>query len=423
MAVLVVVGGHGGTSSKGGLLPPDLRVDRIAYVGLDDHIWTISPDGADEQQVSGEGRRFTWPTWSPDGTKLVYSEYSTPDDPVDVSRPVLHSYNTLTGRRREVFAGERGDAFVERDAPHYPFWSPDGRRLAFIGGAGQTLTLYVDDLRDRSGPTKTLDDGPMWLDWSPSSQHLLAHRGLDHILIDVQSGETSELGVESDGFGYNVPSWRPSGERVTVVAGDIDTGYAIFDTDISGDEGPPPPLVGPVGPRTAFLWSADGSLLAVTHSERGPSLDPGLGLVIHDGIRVYSHEGALLPAVVERDTVVAFFWSPDGTKLAYVTLNPPNGLLRWNMLEVATGSRWPLTEFAPSLDQLVVFRYFDQYARSHSLWSPDSAALVFSGALPGLSISASVRQQAISYIIVVGAEPDPSVRVIGRGYLGFWSPK
>ena len=69
---------------------------------------------------------------------------------------------------------------------------------------------------------------------------------------------------------------------------------------------------------------------------------------------------------------------------------------------------------------------FDQYAYSHSLWSPDSTSLVFAGRLVGGPVSASFnpnRSAQISHIIVVGTDRNPSAVSIADGILGFWSPK
>ena len=71
-------------------------------------------------------------------------------------------------------------------------------------------------------------------------------------------------------------------------------------------------------------------------------------------------------------------------------------------------------------------QFFDQYAYSHSLWSPDSKALVFSGVLDTGTVTASysgLPGHIEPHIIVVGVDPNPSARFIADGILAFWSPR
>ena len=173
---------------------------------------------------------------------------------------------------------------------------------------------------------------------------------------------------------------------------------------------------------SAFLWSPDGESLAVTRGSPSRVFYPPAVLRVYGHVSFYSSDGSLQPVDI-RDDVVAFFWSPDGRKLAYLTLNGAPGVLRWNVLDVANGSRWPLVDFIPSDDQLTVVQFFDQYAHSHSVWSPDSTSLVFAGRTPGQAASASSRLQPADHIFVVTTIPLPSAYVVADGYLGFWSPR
>ena len=75
---------------------PEPDVNLIAFVGLDDSIYTIRPDGTDQQLVSipmsGETASlagsasfashtvYNWPTWSPDASKLAFTSFSDNGD-------------------------------------------------------------------------------------------------------------------------------------------------------------------------------------------------------------------------------------------------------------------------------------------------------------------------------------------------------
>jgi Tol biopolymer transport system component len=418
MVAIAVLGGNGGVFSDGETLPPSLAVDRIAFVDLDRRIMTVAPDGLGAVAVSPEGdERFTWPTWSPDGRRLVFSGLRGQEGQ---RQPVLYAANTVTGELRELHSGEPGTRIlVAEDAPHYPYWSPDGNRLAFIAVSSQGLQLYLDDIRDDAGPRLVLSDGPLWISWSPDSRRLLVHRGVDHFMIDVETAQVSSLPIYSDRFGFRVPSWTMSGDKITYVAGDSYRGYTLYIADPEGIEGAP---VRDVSDNTAFLWSKDGLNLAVARRHRMVPFHSDLRLVVYESISVVRPDGSAVGPDIEAN-VVAFFWSPDSTMLAYVTLGEEPGVLRWNVRDVLEGTDQRLIEFRPSADQLTVFRYFDQYAPSHSQWSPRSTDIVFAGRLVGTSISASVAQQQPDQIIVVSVPPRLTVDVVAEGSLGFWSPR
>ena len=130
--------------------------------------------------------------------------------------------------------------------------------------------------------------------------------------------------------------------------------------------------------------------------------------------------------VETTDAVVAAFWSPDGSRIAYVSVSNKPGVLRWMMLDVEDGSSWPLVDFVPTLDQLTMFQFFDQYAYSHSLWSPDGRSLVFAGNLEDQAtvVSHGSAQPADrSYIYVMDTERAPLVSSVAEGLLGVWSPR
>jgi Tol biopolymer transport system component len=96
------------------------------------------------------------------------------------------------------------------------------------------------------------------------------------------------------------------------------------------------------------------------------------------------------------------------------------------MVDVSDGSRWPLIDFVPTIDQLTLFQFFDQYAYSHSLWSPNSRTLVFAGLLYDEAVSASYSSAQTDeqpQIYVMDSDPSPPVQSIAEGNLGIWSPR
>jgi TolB protein len=133
--------------------------------------------------------------------------------------------------------------------------------------------------------------------------------------------------------------------------------------------------------------------------------------------------------------VLAFFWSPDGQQIAYLTLpqQPDRGIqavsfspigqsenvgvfqreeLRFELwsVDVQTAEKTRLATFLPSglfLSQFLPF--FDQYALSHRLWSPKGDAIVF-----------PMVQDGISHLSIVQVDSG-EIDVLTDGEIGFWS--
>ena len=421
LVVVAIVGGRGGGE------PPAERagsasVDRIVYVGLDGLIRTVNPDGSDERAVSPLEGFFTWPTWSPDSKRLVFSGLAS--DGSGGARISLFLFETRNGLSHEIFVGEPGTAGVLAEGVlHYPLWSPDGTQVAFIAITSRGLTLFVDDLDDGDEPRYVLDQGPLWISWSPDSQHLIVHRADRHFVVDTVGGiVVNPLDVRS--VGYRVPAWSPRDATVALVSQTGPEDLTLLTARVSDGslQTPKPVLEDPTDP--AFLWSPGGKFLAVAQSA-GVINYLGLTLLVYDDLTLLPQNGSADPVKVE-DNILAYFWSPDGSRLAYVTLSGTRGALRWNVLDLADQSPMPLADFVPSRDQLTMFQFFDQYAYSHSLWSPDSASLVFAGRLANDVVTASYSAHPGhegTHIYVLGVDESRSVEAIAQGILGFWSTR
>jgi TolB protein len=86
--------------------------------------------------------------------------------------------------------------------------------------------------------------------------------------------------------------------------------------------------------------------------------------------------------------VLTFLWSPDSTKLAFLTTASETDrtvafkgqatlTLRWNVLDLPTGEARALKSFEPTEAFLNLLPFFDQYAQSIRLWDQASGRLVY----------------------------------------------
>ena len=316
----------------------------------------------------------------------------------------MYAYDFAKNEGLHIYANEPDMGPILRNMPHYPMWAPDGKSLAFMASAPEGLTLFVTEPQSDANERMVLVSAPLYASWSADSRRLVVHGGVDLFLVDVAEETVEDLNVRA--ISYRVPAFRPSGDGVVYVSEDQLGEVSLFMSD--SNQGTKT-LLGHSTGELAFLWSPNGESLAVAHS-RPP------GGTFYGGLSIHSPDGVKQQTRIDEE-LLAFFWSPDSTKLAYVTVSLVQESLRWMVLDVGSGSSWPLTDFLPSSAQLTIFRFFDQFAYSHGPWSPDSSALVFSGNLSGGAVSASMNLQSQAQVIVYRRRSRP----VFTGYRG-WLP-
>ena len=343
-------------------------------------------------------------------------------------RPVvtLYEYDLSERVPRPIHEGEPGFGGLLADGVlHYPLWSPDSANLAFVAVTqAHGLTLFVKDMDAPDPPEYVLDDGPLWTSWSSDSTTLAIHRSDEHFLLGVEDGlELSRISLESTS--YRVPAWRPGRAELALSKLAPQPASlprnALYSAPI-GDAGlelnnP----VAEVGAYSAFTWSPDGAYLAVADDARAVRY-MNTPMFAYRELRVldsadFSRTARLL------ENVLAYFWSPDGSRIAVAVVSDVTRDLRWLLLDSATGDTTELVDFVPSRDQLTMFQFFDQYAYSHSLWSPDSRYLLFAGRLSLQASSAGYSAQSgSSRVFIIDTGAAISVDALADGTLGIWSP-
>lgn len=416
IAVVAVVGGRGGDASNLESPPPNSSLNLIAYVDPDGRVLTILPDGSSPTLISPEDGIFTWPIWSPTGDRIAYSGVRLNGD--RRAPLALYTHDFEDGTQQLVYQNEPGMGPILPGMPHYPLWSNDGNRLAFMASVPQGLTLFLSDLEEDEEVEVVLRNSPLYASWSADSQFILVHSGARQFLVDV-SGDLEVSDLDLDSVRFRAPEWSPSGSRIAFVADDSATNAELY---IADKDGSSRISLGEVPGDAAFLWSPDGKWLAVSRTDDTGGPTEGF---TYQGVVLYSPDG-VRASVEIPETVMAYFWSPDSSMLAYITLVFGQGgtrALRWNILDIESGKRFPLVEFLPSRDQLTMLQFFDQFAHSHSLWSPNSKSLVFAGDLADQAFSASTRQTSTPQVFVVEATPAPFVERIAEGFLAVWSPR
>ena len=181
-------------------MPPGLLV-----VSRDDaSIFTVKPDGSDRVDlvIEQSGLVAIQPTWSPDGTRLVWTEVDHMSEVPEVSI---------------VAAGPGGEELERRPAevaPFYYYWSPTGDQIAFLaGGPGGRVDLGLldGDLRRFGGAQ------PYYFAWAPDGRTMLTHTDLDVVTLLTAGGEATVL--EQTEARFQAPQWAADGTRLVYATG------------------------------------------------------------------------------------------------------------------------------------------------------------------------------------------------------------
>lgn len=122
-----------------------------------------------------------------------------------------------------------------------------------------------------------------------------------------------------------------------------------------------------------------------------------------------------------KDNFAAYFWSPDGERILFAKRKLGTDLWTWAVVEVKDGKTYDVVDFVPSRPLLLVFQYFDQYALSHRIWSPDSKSFVFAGAAGKDARPAEGLRNPTIYTVEAVAQAKP--QSLTEGHIAFWSPR
>jgi Tol biopolymer transport system component len=414
---------------------PEVSVDRIIYVSPEGDLNTIKPDGSSPQRLTGGTQLragpdvpafsqvgealpiqsadfnnfYAWPTWSPDATRLAASRLQVSDgQELQVSVQIINATN---GRAENVFTNEI-PALIADGVPHYLSWSPEGKYLAVLSSTPRGLTLFVVDTQSSDGPVAVETGAPLYFSWAADGGSMLIHVGPEVRLVESPF-ETSTQKLLATTGGFRVPAFSPDGRRLAypIFPNSSEPGGSLI---ISGtdDPGSPEPVLD-LEDFAAFLWSPSGDALAV--ADRADN-----SATIFQRLRVVSADGRSVHTITEEQ-FVAFYWSPDGELIAWVALVPEERMFQWKVASRQGQEMRELFRYHPSGDTFTMLSFFDQYAYSHSPWSPDSSRLVVTGSPEASFERRNGQTPTGSRVFVLDVAGDAPAHDIAAGTLAFWS--
>lgn len=366
----------------------DTLPGRLAVLDPVGNLLTVRPDGSDEVVLDAvmPGRsQVRQPTWSPDGRVAWVHLEATEAEAVEA----VIATSTDEGSR----AIRAATAIV----PFYLSWDPTSSRIAYLGSpAPNEIELGIVEVGGERDGT-TLDTGqPFYLSWAPDGDQLLVHVGVDRLeRLDLDGSLTT---VAERPGAFTAPVWTADGGTFVYASTRIGGQHLVAHDVEAGSERPLVPFEGLV----RFVVSPDGERVAfqVLEEQRAQPL-----MVV---------DIATGEAVEITDVpIAAYFWSPDGERLLYLDPDPDEEEFwyRWGVWDGT--SSFLLPRFVPSL-MLVrdYLQFFEQYAQSMSLWSPDGSAFAYPG----------MNEDGEEGIWIQAARPDRAPVLVADGDFVAWSP-
>jgi Tol biopolymer transport system component/DNA-binding beta-propeller fold protein YncE len=306
-----------------------------------------------------------WPSWSPDGRRIVF--VSTRD-----GDPEVYVLNADGSDPRRLTTAPGRDA--------HPAWSPDGHTIAFQsprqGGHTRIFLMNADGSNQRALTSNTGFCGvPAW---APGARKIafqctddLARVNTDKpwklFVADASGGAMQKL---TDGAGNDqVPHWSPDGQRVLFYSDRSGTDQLYT---IAAGGGPATQLTRTEAANRAASWSPDGATILLQSEHSGIPSD------IH---KLDVTTGALTRLTSSRPQHGGAFLSPDGRTIAFQA-RAGRSLRIWLMNADGSGlRRLGMAPADPPDAPLILVSLTGEHAVAFI--SPDNGAFLGTVAAPG----------------------------------------
>ena len=255
VAVALASGVAGAVSDQG-------RIAFVATEGTNQDIWIMDADGTDVTRLTDETGFDIDPSFSPDGTQIVFVSDRSGGTVFDLF--VMDADGTNVRQLTDAASAEFQSA-----AAFDPAWSPDGKRIAFsanFSGYWDIWTIGVDGRHLRNlTRSEATDSSPAW---SPDGRSIA-------FVSDEDAGESDLYVMNAHGgrvrrltftpIVYDAePAWSPDGATIAFASVSETGALDIFTIPVQGGE--PTRLTSEPATDFSPAWSPDGSSIAFSRN-------------------------------------------------------------------------------------------------------------------------------------------------------------
>ncbi len=303
---------------------------RIAVVDAAGALSTMDVQGGNIVAHPLEGVSFVFPAWSPDGTRIAAIGGTTNDGGVYVIQARGENANDPTAATAPTAIYRSPDR-----PPFYLYWTPDSRQVTFLTTESEGIALRVAPA-DASSPGAIIREGaPLYWDWADSARAFVNIGG---------GGPGAFLGeVGLDGAAGTPTATAPGAFRSPAVTHDgshrayvVSTGAGSASIVVESRDGANRHEIPVAGIAAVSFSPMGGSLAFIAVDASGPPVALPIG-----PLRVVDVTSGSVRTLL-GGTNVAFFWSPDGKTIATLRIPGPDD-------EVASvGDAIPRVAFPPA---------------------------------------------------------------------------
>jgi len=194
----------------------------VAYASVDYFLWKCKRDGSERRQLTFTPTGFWPPRWSPDGKRIAFLGH-------------------MPGKPRKIYVisadGGNPEQLIPGDREEWdPEWSPDGNQLLFWRSPDtvtRPIAIQVFDFRTRQVSDLPNSEGLIYPRWSYDGRYIAAQadQGRKFVLYDCASHKWTELATAKGGFSDQ--NWTRDGKSLVLLGDLAGEGFSVLRFRIS----------------------------------------------------------------------------------------------------------------------------------------------------------------------------------------------